>query len=213
MIILKLGTSGIIAWIRQSAGTLFLKRWMTQHRLKRKKTFRKAIPFLSQMPQPRQIAPEAPRVQQTLRLPVLKLESLQKWAIEGTGLTASARVRDSDGRIALVKNSWKDGWSLPGGGVEPNETPSEAAQREVREETGLSATIGEPLVVLDQTYVSEDDGEEWFSALFVVYSASADGDISDASQLGVTDDEISAARWFDTIPEELHDGELLRPYL
>jgi len=68
-------------------------------------------------------------------------------------------------------------------------------------------------VFLDQTYVSEDDGEEWFSALFVVYSAKADGDIPDASQLGVTDDEIPAARWFDTIPEELHDGELLRPYL
>ncbi|WP_458189858.1 NUDIX hydrolase [Haladaptatus sp. NG-WS-4] len=165
------------------------------------------------MPHPRQIASEAPRVQQTLRLPVSKLESLQEWAIEGTGLTASARVRDPDGRFALVKNSWADGWFLPGGGVEPNETPVAAARREVREETGLNATIEAPLVVLDQTYVSEDDGKEWFSALFVVFSASADGEIPDASQLGVTDSEISAARWFDTIPEELHDGDVLRHYL
>ncbi|MFC6964145.1 hypothetical protein ACFQL7_21535 [Halocatena marina] len=66
------------------------------------------------MPYPRHIAPEAPRIQQTLQLPVPKLESLQEWAIDGTAITASARVKDPTGRIALVKNSWTDGWFLPG---------------------------------------------------------------------------------------------------
>ncbi len=103
---------------------------------------------------PHDIARDAPREQQTLRLPESKLASLREWAIDGTGLTAAARVRDDDGRIALVKNGWSDGWILPGGGVESGETPTEAARREVREETGLDATIEAPLVVLEQSYVA-----------------------------------------------------------
>lgn len=159
------------------------------------------------------VAPEAPREHQTLRLPVSKLESIREWATEGSGRTAAARVRDSDGRTAFVVNSWSDGWLLPGGAVEPGERPADAARREVREETGLDATIEAPLVMFDQSYVSETDGEEWFTAQYVVYSAAAEGEIPDASQLGVTDGEITAARWFEAAPEKLHDGELLRPYL
>ena len=158
------------------------------------------------------VAPEAPRVKQTLRLPSSRLESFREWAVVGSGLTASGRMKDSGGRIALIQNRWTDGWFLPGGEVEVGESPEEAAQREVREETGLDATIESPLVVLDQTFVSEDD-EEWFSALFIVYAASAEGEIPDVSKLGVTDNEILSARWFDTLPDNLQDGKLLRPYL
>lgn len=159
------------------------------------------------------ISPAVPRVQQTIRLPVSKLESLHGWATDGSGLTATARVQDSEGRIALIRNGWTDGWFLPGGEVESGELPDGAARREVREETGLDARIDEPLVVLDQTYVSETDGEEWFSAEFVVYAASAEGEIPDVSQLGMSDDEIQCARWFETIPDDFQDGALLRPYL
>lgn len=161
----------------------------------------------------RDVAPEAPRERQTLRLPASKLRSLREWAVDGTGLAVGARVRDPDRRIALVENAWSDGWILPGGGVEPDETPREAARREVREETGLDATVDAPLVVFDQSYVDETDEVERFSALYVVYDAAAVGEIPDASRLGVTEGEISAARWFETVPEPLHDGELLRPYL
>jgi 8-oxo-dGTP pyrophosphatase MutT (NUDIX family) len=169
-----------------------------------------------------EIAPEAPRERQTLRLPESELASLRAWAVDGTGLTAAARVRDPDGRIALVKNGWSDRWILPGGGVEPDEEPTEAARREVREETGLNATVGDPLVVLEQSYVTETQSRaagnkeaepEEFSALYVVKSATADGEIPNASRLGVNGEEISAARWFETLPENLHDRDLLRPYL
>lgn len=160
-----------------------------------------------------ELDPGVPRERQTIRLPESKLASLREWAIEGSGLTAAARVSDPDGRIALVENRWSDGWILPGGGVEPGEEPIDAARREVREETGLAATIGSPLVVVDQTYVSRRDGEKRFSGQYVVYSARAEGTIPDADRLGVTDDEISAARWFETLPETLHDGGLLEPYL
>jgi 8-oxo-dGTP pyrophosphatase MutT (NUDIX family) len=159
------------------------------------------------------VAPDVPREQQRLRLSEERLESLSSWALDGTGVTASARVRDADGRTALVQNGWTDGWFLPGGAVEPGETPAEAARREVRQETGLDATIEEPLVVLEQTYTSESDGADWFSARFVVYAATADGEMPPPSQVGATEGEIEAARWFETIPDALHDGELLRPYL
>ncbi len=72
--------------------------------------------------------PETPRERQTIRLPASKLASLREWAVNGTGLTAAARVRDADGRIALVENGWSEGWILPGGGVESGETPVEAAR-------------------------------------------------------------------------------------
>ncbi|WP_232820483.1 NUDIX hydrolase [Halorussus litoreus] len=168
---------------------------------------------MTDVPASHDLAPDAPRERQTLRLPEPKLDSLREWAVEGTALTAAARVRDPDGRTALVKNRWSDGWILPGGAVEPGESPTEAARREVREETGLDATVGEPVVVLDQSYVAEGDGKQHFTARYVVYAARAEGEIPDASQLGTSEDEIEAARWFETLPAALHDGDLLRPYL
>jgi mutator protein MutT len=41
---------------------------------------------------------------------------------------------------------------LPKGGLEPGETPEQAAAREVREETGIVATVREPLGEVRYTY-------------------------------------------------------------
>lgn len=51
---------------------------------------------------------------------------------------AEAAIFDREGRILLVRRSDDGLWCLPCGWVEPNESPEEAAAREVREETGLA---------------------------------------------------------------------------
>jgi len=49
-------------------------------------------------------------------------------------------LRDDGRRIAVVRA--ERGWFLPGGGIEPGETPEEAAVRETREECGLEIEVG-----------------------------------------------------------------------
>ena len=66
-------------------------------------------------------------------------------------ICAGALVRDADGRLLLVRRGKPPAqgtWTLPGGRVEPGESPSEAAAREVREETGLDVEVGELLATL-----------------------------------------------------------------
>ena len=60
-------------------------------------------------------------------------------------LCAGAVIRDGQGRLLLVRRGHAPSlglWSVPGGRVEPGETPEEAAAREVFEETGLRVRIG-----------------------------------------------------------------------
>jgi 8-oxo-dGTP diphosphatase len=59
-----------------------------------------------------------------------------------------AVVHDAAGRLLMIRRGHEPSrglWSLPGGRVEPGETPAEAVVREVREETGLAVVAGEPV--------------------------------------------------------------------
>lgn len=56
--------------------------------------------------------------------------------------TASAYVIDYENRsVLLMYNKKLDMWLQPGGHIESNEIPEEAAVREVREETGIDIKI------------------------------------------------------------------------
>lgn len=66
-----------------------------------------------------------------------------------THATASAIVLDDDDRVVLHRHKRLGRWLQPGGHVDGDETPAEAAIRETLEETGLVARHpgGEPRLV------------------------------------------------------------------
>jgi 8-oxo-dGTP diphosphatase len=58
-------------------------------------------------------------------------------------VSAGAMVFDRAGRLLILKPTYKKGWTIPGGVMEADgESPWEACQREVREETGLALAKG-----------------------------------------------------------------------
>jgi len=55
--------------------------------------------------------------------------------------TASAVVLDDHDRVLLVHHNKIGKWLYPGGHIDPNEDPAQAAQREVLEETGIHTQV------------------------------------------------------------------------
>lgn len=55
-----------------------------------------------------------------------------------------------DGKILLVKELSDGGWTLPGGWVDINESPSEAVEREVREESGFEVKATRLMALYDR---------------------------------------------------------------
>ena len=97
------------------------------------------------------------------------------------------------GRVLLVRDV-DPNFSMPGGGIEPGEPPAVAAERELLEETGLSAARTESLFVLE-TAVNRHH----------VFLVEADGDV----EMG---HEISEFRWWDRrepIPTHPHVESIL----
>jgi ADP-ribose pyrophosphatase YjhB (NUDIX family) len=65
---------------------------------------------------------------------------LQAWARERGYVTPKVEVRGAafrDGRVLLVRERADGRWTLPGGWADVNESPSQAVEKEVLQESGL----------------------------------------------------------------------------
>ncbi|NYE00115.1 ADP-ribose pyrophosphatase YjhB (NUDIX family) [Kineosphaera limosa] len=65
------------------------------------------------------------------------------WTLPTVPASAGALVFDEQGRLLVLKPTYKSGWTVPGGVMEADgESPWDACRREVFEETGLRVTRG-----------------------------------------------------------------------
>ncbi len=110
-------------------------------------------------------------------------------------------------RVLLVEERHSDGtpfWTLPGGGVEPSETPTEGLSRELQEELGCSVSVRSALTSLWYAHT----GPEHVVSKWRVYRCQQRSAITPNLRVGIVD-----ARWVspDNLPPEtlLHVRYLL----
>jgi 8-oxo-dGTP diphosphatase len=118
-------------------------------------------------------------------------------------VSADAILRDAHGRILLVDPRYKPDWDLPGGMAEANEPPADAVRRELREELGLEAQIGDLLCI---DWVSPHG--PWDDLVSFIFDGGALSEDAIAG-LRLTDNELGAFEFCD----EGQVKERLRPYV
>jgi 8-oxo-dGTP diphosphatase len=113
-------------------------------------------------------------------------------------LAAYAVLVDEQDQALLVLGNEVEGrlWTLPGGGVELDETVEQGAVREVREETGYDADLGrilgvDTIVVPPEERTRPQDRDRWFRGIRVVFEGTVTGGRL-RHEVGGTTDE---ARW------------------
>jgi ADP-ribose pyrophosphatase YjhB (NUDIX family) len=104
-------------------------------------------------------------------------------------------VENEKGEILLVKNRDKETWTIPGGQVEAGENLIDALNREIREESGINATVNRLICVSSNTGTYEGYngyGIVPTKVMFGFTCTCTGGELTDS-------DETSEAKW---VPRE-----------
>lgn len=121
---------------------------------------------------------------------------------------AGVWITNEQGAVLLARNEGDEGWADPGGKVEANETFETAANREVREETGVDCQItGLCEVHVIENRHADDEEPSVFTAIPIFRGEYTGGE--PRSREG----EIAAVDWFESPPSEvLYEEVRQRPY-
>lgn len=114
-----------------------------------------------------------------------------------------ALIRDPAGRVLLLETSYKQDWELPGGVVEPGESPREGLVREIAEELGIEVVAGAPALV---DWMPEYLG--WSDAIEFIFDL---GTLDESHhRLMRSDAEILAFHWVEPADVGRHVTDLSR---
>ena len=78
------------------------------------------------------------------------MENQNGWVMPTHIVAVAGVVKNADNEILLVKHH-RDGWIYPGGQVEVGENLIEAVKREILEESGIAAEVGEVFCIASNT--------------------------------------------------------------
>ena len=112
-----------------------------------------------------------------------------------SSLVCSLVVVGWERQVLFGFNVGRQQWELPGGAIEANESPDDAALRELAEETGIRADRAS--LVARAEFRFRDDATDYLAAVYSV--------VLDSAPDLVESDELSSFKWWNpTI--ELFDG-------
>ena len=137
------------------------------------------------------------RVGMYLSLTIISVvHAIRYWTNFSTNPVQGVRIILIQDRRVLLVSHWYAPWTwtLPGGGVNKNETPEDAAMREAREETGLVVkSLAGEIGTYRGTFGRGD-------MVAVYYTGDFEGSLSLTPNF-----EIMGRSWFDidTLPEEI----------
>jgi 8-oxo-dGTP diphosphatase len=114
-------------------------------------------------------------------------------------VVVAAAVVVEGGRVLLTQRKagthLAGAWELPGGKVEPGEDPREALRRELREELGIAAHVGE---IVEVTFHRYEDAAK--AVLLLFYEAAREAGSPEPRAV-----DVAAFRW--AARSELRDDE------